>query len=134
MHLHPTESHPTLFASAPPWLFRFAKTLRANPTPAEALLWLHISNKQCCWVKFRRQHPLLYFIADFYCHEVRLVVEIDGAIHQVAEQYRYDAERTKELEQLGIMVIRFTNEAVLSDVMSVVNTITKYVQSRLSPP
>ncbi|OWY22467.1 DUF559 domain-containing protein [Sphingobacteriales bacterium UPWRP_1] len=132
--MYPPDPHLTLFANAPPWLFRFAKTLRANPTPAEALLWTHLSNKQCCGLKFRRQHPLLYFIADFYCFEIRLVVEIDEAIHQVKEQYQYDAERTRELEQAGIMVMRFTNETVLTEVKTVVSAITQLAQNRLPLP
>ena len=123
----------SLFANAPPWLFRFAQTMRANPTPAESLLWLHLRNKQCCGLKFRRQHPLLYFIADFYCHEIRLAVEIDGSIHQIEEQFEYDANRTKELECFGITVIRFTNESVLSDVIKVVNSISQTAQDLLLP-
>ena len=132
--MKPVNKPDNLFANAPPWLFQYAKTLRANPTPAEAMLWLYLSNNQCCGLKFRRQHPLLYFIADFYCFEIRLVVEIDGAIHQVKEQYQYDAERTRELEQAGIMVMRFTNETVLTEVKTVVSAITQVAQNRLPLP
>ncbi|QQS29187.1 MAG: DUF559 domain-containing protein [Sphingobacteriales bacterium] len=82
-------------------------------------------------VNFRRQDPLLYFIADFYCHQAGLVVEIDGSIHQIKEQYQYDVARTAELEQLGIEVIRFTNEAVIADTKAVFESIKQTVQNRL---
>ncbi|QQS29153.1 MAG: DUF559 domain-containing protein [Sphingobacteriales bacterium] len=95
------------------------------------MLWQYLCKNQCCGVKFRRQHPLLYFIADFYCHQAGLVVEIDGSIHQIKEQYQYDVARTAELEQLGIKVIRFTNEAVIADTKAVFESIKQTVQNRL---
>ncbi|QQS28126.1 MAG: DUF559 domain-containing protein [Sphingobacteriales bacterium] len=53
------------FANALPWLFQYAKTLRTNPTPAEAMLWQYLYKNQCCGFKFRRRHPLLYYIPIF---------------------------------------------------------------------
>jgi len=59
--------------------------------------------------KFRRQHPILYYIADFYCHEYRLVIEVDGGIHQIDRQKHNDINRSAELESRGIRIIRFRN-------------------------
>ena len=120
-----------MFAGAPIWLFSFAKELRAKPSPAEEHLWKYLSKNQCCGLRFRRQHPLLYFIADFYCHEIKLVVEVDGDIHLIPEQFQYDESRTQELVAKGITVIRFTNEAILNETKFVMAIITETVQKLL---
>jgi len=121
----------TMFAGAPIWLFSFAKEMRAKPTQAEEHLWKYLSKKQCCGLRFRRQHPLLYFIANFYCHEIKLVVEVDGDIHLIPEQFQYDESRTQELEAKGITVIRFTNETVLNETNLVMATITQTAKNLL---
>jgi very-short-patch-repair endonuclease len=90
-------------------------------TPAERLLWRHVRNRRLGGPKFRRQHPLGRFIADFYCAAQRLVVEIDG--DALAGQTEYDAVRTEVLEERGYRVIRFRNEEVLRDVAGVLSAI-----------
>ena len=98
-----------------------ARELRQEMTPAEKLLWNCLRNKQLHGLKFRRQHPLGPFVADFYCAARRLVVEIDGDIHDL--QPERDAARTEQFEQYGYRVIRFRNEQVLNDIESVLATI-----------
>ena len=98
-----------------------ARELRQEMTPAEKLLWSRLRNKQLNGLKFRRQHPLGPFIADFYCAARRLVMEIDGDIHDL--QPDRDTARTEQFEQYGYRVIRFRNERVLNNIEDVLATI-----------
>ena len=100
---------------------RLARELRKNQTPAEEFFWEKVRNRRFEGFKFNRQFLIeyatssnekAYFIVDFYCHERKLVVEIDGKIH--LQQKDYDQSRTNILESLGLKVIRFENEQVLS--------------------
>ncbi|GGF46914.1 endonuclease domain-containing protein [Echinicola rosea] len=102
---------------------RRAKELRKMLTPAEKVLWEELKNRQLNQLKFRRQHPISRFIADFYCHECQLIIEVDGAVHSSAEQEERDGGRTFELEELGLKVIRFTNKEVFSDLDNVLQKI-----------
>jgi len=106
-------------------IFKKAKELRDSPTRAEALLWEKIRRNQLSGFKFRRQHPIANFIADFYCHEVRLVVELDGRMHHKIEQKDYDKGREHELRTFAIKVLRFKNEEVINDIELVVSKISK---------
>ena len=105
-----------MFYGASQILFDFAKQLRCKPTEAEDFLWVHLSNKKIQNVRFKLQHPILYFIADFYCHKAKLIIEVDGGYHQFPAQHEYDCNRDFELEELGLKVLRFTNEQVLLDI------------------
>jgi very-short-patch-repair endonuclease len=98
-----------------------ARELRQEMTPAEKLLWQRLRNRQLAGLKFRRQHPLDRFIVDFYCAAARLIVEIDGPIHDF--QPERDSARTAELEQKGYRLIRFQNEQVLNDLETVLTAI-----------
>lgn len=98
-----------------------ARELRREMTPPEKLLWDRLRDRQLEGVKFRRQHPLGPLIADFYCAECRLVVEIDGDIHDL--QSERDAVRTEQFKQYGYQVIRFRNEQVLNDLGGVLAAI-----------
>ncbi len=100
-----------------------AKKLRLNQTKAEKVLWNELRNKKLNGCKFRRQHPVMQFIADFYCHEKKLIIEVDGGIHNIAENKEYDINRTYELNRFDIKVLRFTNEQVLHDLEFVLNKI-----------
>ena len=104
---------------AKPEILEKAKELKKNETEAEKILWKHIRNRGLNGLKFRRQHPIDCFIADFYCHELRLVIEIDGGIHDLPENKKYDIGRTHELEKFGIKVIRFKNEEILNNIQKV---------------
>ena len=109
-----------------------AKLLRKNMTESEELLWDKLKGKQICGVRFRRQHPIDIFIADFYCHEARLVIEIDGDIHNY--RVEYDNGREAEIEEYNNKVIRFSNDQVINDIESVVNKIGIVVKERISSP
>ena len=120
-----------MFYGASPILFEFAKKLRNNPTETESLLWNFLSESEFSDIRFKRQHPVLYFIADFYCHKAKLIIEIDGGYHQVPEQYQYDVNRDAELEKLGLKTIRFTNEQVLFETEKVLQKIRTEVSNRI---
>jgi very-short-patch-repair endonuclease len=107
--------------------FEKAKTLRKNSTPAEKLLWKMIRNRDVMGFKFRRQHPLLYFVADFYCHEALLVIELDGDIHELQDVQQYDKQREEKIKELGITVLRFKNEEVFAEPEMVIKKIEEHL-------
>ncbi|GAT64027.1 endonuclease domain-containing protein [Paludibacter jiangxiensis] len=115
---------PAMFYGAKRTIFQNAELLRKNMTPAETKLWENL-NKSQLGVRFKAQHPIDIFVADFYCHKFKLVIEIDGGIHEY--QQAYDDGRTAELEKWGLTVIRFTNEEVLNDIEKVVDSIKRYL-------
>lgn len=97
-----------------------AKEHRKNPTEAESIIWENLRSKKLDF-KFRRQHPIGKFIVDFVCIERKLIVEIDGKIHE--NQLEADAIRTEQLNELGFKVLRYTNEQVISETDKVINSI-----------
>jgi very-short-patch-repair endonuclease len=101
------------------------KQLRNNLTPAEAALWECIKNSQLKGKKFRRQHSIGSYIVDFYCPELKLVIELDGQSHDSNDQYLYDQRRTNFLFKNGIKVIRFENKDVLKNLDGVLVEIQK---------
>ena len=96
-----------------PQLLIFAKFMRHTATDAEHLMWQILRAKRFMNLKFRRQHVIEPYIVDFYCHEIGLVIELDGSQHGTDEGQEYDAERTKFLEGLGLTVVRYWNSDVL---------------------
>ena len=104
-------------------IFENAKSLRKEMTPAEKELWEALRNRKLNNLKFRRQHPLKDYVADFYCHEKCLAVEVDGNIHNEADHKLYDTDRTFILNDLGITVIRFRNERILKNIDEVLSEI-----------
>lgn len=96
-----------------PQLLEFAKTMRSNATDAENLMWQLLRAKRFLNLKFRRQHVIAPYIVDFYCHDLGLVIELDGSQHVTNDGKEYDAERTKFLEALGLKVVRYWNHDVL---------------------
>lgn len=109
-------------------IFKHAATLRNNMTPAELLLWEHLKGSQL-GVKFRRQHPISFYIADFYCHQFRLIIELDGGIHNLPEIAANDIERQLSLEENGIKFLRFKNEEVFNQLSEVLTTIKNELSS-----
>ncbi|MGH1395437.1 MAG: endonuclease domain-containing protein [Trichormus sp.] len=91
-----------------------AKELRHQMTPAETILWEHLRGNRLHGLHFRRQQIIDGFIADFYCHAARLVIEVDGKIHE--QQAEYDAERDKVLLGRGLRLLRIKNEEVLQEI------------------
>ena len=97
-----------------PFMARRAKELRANQNSAEARVWSMLRAGRLAGLKFRRQHVLGRYVADFVCIPARLVIEIDGDTHDEEARLR-DAKRTDDIEQAGYRVIRFWNNYVLND-------------------
>jgi very-short-patch-repair endonuclease len=126
------EIEKSMYYGAKPETFEAARILRENMTLCEKLLWERLNHKQICGVRFRRQHPIDFFIADFYCHKARLVVEIDGEIHD--QQKYYDDGRSAEMERYSIMVIRFTNSEVEKNIDNVVERIENEIKRRIQSP
>jgi len=126
------ELEKTMYYGANPETFTAAKILRDNMTKYEKLLWERLKSKQVTGLRFRRQHPILFFIADFYCHEARLVIEIDGEIHN--QQGEYDDGRSAEMEKYFIKVIRFTNSEVENNIDEVIKVIEIELKSRIKSP
>lgn len=92
-----------------PQLLIFAKSMRHTATDAEHLMWQVLRAKRFMNLKFRRQHVIQPYIVDFYCHEIGLVIELDGSQHGTDDAIEYDAERTQFLEALGLTVVRYWN-------------------------
>ena len=81
------------------------------------------------WIKFRRQHPIGIYIADFYCHKLKLVIEVDGSIHSKKEVKDFDVQREKDLTDWGYTVVRFSNQKVLTEMESVLDEINSFVDN-----
>jgi len=116
-----------MFYKADPLIFENARKLRNKLTPAEQTFWLRLK-EQFPNYKFRRQHPISIYIADFYSHKLRLVIEIDGSIHDSTEAKLDDEKRQKDLENLNLTVIRFTNEQVKNQVESVIEIVSSTIE------
>jgi very-short-patch-repair endonuclease len=107
------------------------RDLRKNSTKAERIFWEQVRNKRFCGKKFYRQYPIFhditrketFFIADFFCFEEKLIVELDGKYHQY--RLKEDEERTKILNHLGLSVIRFTNGEIINDLENVLLKLKK---------
>jgi len=112
-----------------PKLKALARQLRKNSTLSEVLLWQRIKQKGY-GVQFHRQVPLLEYIVDFYCHELKLAIEIDGDSHNFKEGY--DIKRQKELESYGITFLKFTDLDIKKNMFSVLLSIEQTVDAFLS--
>jgi len=122
----------SMFYNAKPHIFEKAKMLRKNMTDAELKLWEKLKGKKMLRLRFRPQHPIDIFIADFYCHPLKLVIELDGGIHQSKSQKEYDFGREGELEKWGIKVIRFKNEEIENQMNRVIAEIKQICLKRKS--
>ncbi|HPO05968.1 MAG TPA: endonuclease domain-containing protein [Candidatus Gracilibacteria bacterium] len=101
------------------------KTLRNNPTAQEIILWSRLRIKQFGY-KFRRQHSIGKYIADFYCPEKKLIIELDGWQHTLENNKKYDKERTAYFQKLGYKVLRFWNNDINNNLKGVCLEIEKY--------
>tara|TARA_Y100000310_G_C20697011_1_gene826393 strand:- start:1476 stop:1901 length:426 start_codon:yes stop_codon:yes gene_type:complete len=111
-----------------PKLKELARQLRNNSTKSEIRLWQYLKGKQMMGYDFHRQKPLLNFIADFFCHELKLVIELDGYTHQFEEVTAKDQIKQDEFESLGLTVLRFTDEEVMKDINNVLRPIEIYIE------
>lgn len=117
----------TMYYDAGPIAFQRAKELRKQLTDAEVILWNRLK-QNLLGRKFRRQHPLAGYIADFYRHQHRLVIEVDGSIHNRPDRKEYDQERDAELRSLQLTILRSTNNEVLLHTDQVIKTISKHLK------
>ena len=125
------DSRPQFTSSPKQWdkLKPLAREMRHEPTAAEAIVWQRIRNRRIGGAKFRRQHSIDGFIVDFVCIEHRLIIEVDGAIHEQAEHKGYDAQRQTWLESRGFRVLRFTNAEVVQSIEAVAEMIGEALET-----
>ena len=109
-------------------IFKNAAAQRAEMTQAEIILWGHLKGNRLK-IKWRRQHPLGLYIADFYCHQHKLVIEVDGSIHLLPEVLETDIEKQKYLESEDLRVLRFTNDQIFYNLETVLETINQTINS-----
>jgi very-short-patch-repair endonuclease len=112
-----------MYYGAKPSIFKLARELRKNETAAEKVLWSKLNRNQILGLQFRRQHPINMFIADFFCPKIKLVIEVDGSIHEIPEYNTHDTGRTDFLNDHGITVIRFKNEQIVNEIDYTINEI-----------
>jgi very-short-patch-repair endonuclease len=122
-----------MYFGAKPDLFELAKEMRKNPTETERILWNILRKYRKKGFLFSQQHPIYIFIADFYCHKIKLVIEVDGAVHFNAESLEHDDGRSGVMENFGITVIRFTNDQVLYNQATVITHINEVMLKLTSP-
>ena len=108
-----------------------ARDLRRHMTHAEKLLWQRLRGSQLAGVRWRRQQIIAGFIVDFYCHAARLIVELDGAVHR--SQQEYDAARDEALAARNLLILRFTNTDVETNITNVLAQIHTTCQQRIHP-
>jgi very-short-patch-repair endonuclease len=120
-----------MYFGATPDVFKKARELRKMETEAEKILWTRLHKNQILGLQFRRQHPINRFIADFYCPKIKLVVEVDGNIHELPDNQDYDIGRSEILHDFGITVIRFSNEQIINDIENAINEIERKVKDIL---
>jgi len=114
-------------------LTALARENRSNPTKAETRIWQKVLRmRQFAQYKFLRQKPIGGYIVDFYCSELRLVIEIDGESH--AETVEYDFERTQFLNALGLRVIRYTNDDILRNIEGVYADLSQRMATEQGAP
>ena len=109
----------TMHLGASPGIFRMAFHLRKNQTKAERILWEYLRNRQMEGCKFRRQHSMDRYVLDFYCNELILGIEADGEYHEDPVQKFYDDDRTENLENQDVRILRFPNEMIYHHVEEV---------------
>ena len=103
-------------------------------TLGEKELWKHIRKRQLLGLRFRRQHPAGFYILDFYCHDVKLALEVDGTGHDEVQQKLYDHQRDLQIQEMGITVMRFKNDEVFHHISEVLQKIADFVNNKITPP
>jgi very-short-patch-repair endonuclease len=117
-----------MYYGATPDVFKKAKELRRYQTDAEKRLWAKLCRNQMLGLQFRRQHPINRFIVDFYCVKIKLVIEVDGSIHEIPENKVYDIGRSQILNDFGITLLRFSNNHIINDIENVLKIIEENVK------
>jgi len=114
-----------------PKLKEYARELRNNSTKTEILLWQKLKNKKMYGYDFHRQKPIDNYILDFFCHELMLGIEIDGYSHDFLEIFERDTRKTKRMNELGISVLRFSDDQVLKQMENVLRAIEYFISETL---
>ena len=109
-----------------------AKDLRRDETSAEWLFRQMVRNRRIMGFKFKRQHPIGSYFADFYCHDVKLVVELDGDIHDIESVQKRDDIQEANIRGLGLHVMRFSNDDVFKNAHLVIGELEKYLAGHSS--
>jgi len=109
-------------------LKKLARELRKNSTLSEVLLWCELKNRQILGYQFHRQVPMLDYIVDFYCHELRLVIEIDGESHNHEISVKRDSIRQSRIEEYGVCFIRFDDLDIKQNISWVIEEITRSIE------
>ena len=110
-------------------LLKNARKLRCDMTKAEACLWKYVlKSRKLLGFQFRRQRPVLHYIADFMCKELMLIIEVDGITHNDELVHLHDLKRQKDLENVGYTVLRFNDEDVLTDINGVYHFLEKWIE------
>ncbi|WP_431161576.1 endonuclease domain-containing protein [Flagellimonas beolgyonensis] len=110
-----------------PKLKELARQLRRNATKSEVLLWQKLKTNQILGYDFHRQKPIDEYIVDFFCNKLRLAIEVDGYSHEILEVWENDVIKTRRLNELGICVLRFSDDQVFNDLENVLRTIEDYI-------
>jgi very-short-patch-repair endonuclease len=118
-----------MFSGAEAFIFNRARELRGRQTFAEEILWTYLRSRPLGF-KFRRQHPYSNYILDFYCHGLKLVIELDGSIHDPEEVKQNDEIRQRQLEQDGFTFLRFSNQEIKSNSEQVFQKIETFLRDK----
>lgn len=106
--------------------------MRKDPTHEEYVMWEELRNRKLLNLKFRRQHPLNKYIADFYCHELNFVIELDGKYHNQPDVIKRDKQRTEDLQDLKIIIYRITNEEFRNRSLTI-EKLRQFLMSLITP-
>jgi len=106
-----------------------AREFRKNPTSSENILWQAIRKRKIYGFKFLRQYVIAGFILDFYCSKLKLGIEVDGKIHNLKDNNDYDLKRENIIKQYNIKIIRFTNEDIENDILTVLKNLKDYINN-----
>jgi very-short-patch-repair endonuclease len=119
---------------SPKYVIELSRQLRAGMTETEKLLWNKLECKKLDGFRFRKQHPIGRYIVDFYCHSLKLAIEVDGEIHD--SQKEYDNNRDNFLSALGCSVLRFSNKQITENLAEVISFVQEHIKKSLqiSPP
>src|SRR3954466_3439666 len=120
-----------MFRGASHFIFERAKYLRNHLTPSELIFW-GILRENFRSAHFRRQHPISNYIADFYSHKLKLIIEIDGNIHDLDDVQKNDKERQEYLESIGLTIVRFSNRQIKNEVEFCIEYLNRFINSQ--PP
>lgn len=116
------------------WLKAYARELRNNSTKAEIRLWMQLKTRQLCGLDFDRQKPIDKYIVDFFCVDIMLAIEVDGASHDWEETQVKDEEKEARLNELGVTVLRFTDNQIFHDMDKVLDRIEAYYHAYKPTP